>query len=160
MSRDTGWRPMAPVHTINKGEFSFLIAFGKQLERALELCYDGSAPDFLTDAVGVLQNALEGLAGQPVDAGEAGESDDGGSDDDDDSPPWVEPTVASGSAGLGRGVRALGGAVVGSRPVMTDVGRIVPHMKGVQPTGRNGAPVPRGTARKKGGKRRGTKSKK
>lgn len=77
MQRDTGWRPMAPTLTLNKGEFSFLIAFGKQLERACELAHDGSAPDWLTEALGVLANALEGVSGQHVEPADAGEGDDG-----------------------------------------------------------------------------------
>jgi len=156
MKRETGWRPMAPVLTVTKGEFSFLIALGKQLERALELCYDGSAPDFLTDAVGVLANGLEGLAGQPLDGEEASGGDDDDGDDDDDTSSGMESSLASRSPGERSGVRAVGGAVVGTRPVMTEVGRVVPHMRGVQPTGRNGA-QPQARTRK-GGKRRGKKS--
>lgn len=111
------WAPMAPVHTVTKGEFSFLIAFGKQLERALELSYDGSAPDFVVDAVGVLANALEGIAGTPVDdEGDAG-GDDDGSDDDVDSSSGVDASLENDGPRQRPRTRALGGTIPGTRAV-------------------------------------------
>jgi len=146
---------MAPSITVSKGDFSFLIAFAKQLDRALEMCYDGSAPDFLQDAVGVLANGLEGLAGSPVEGADDGGGDDEGSDDDDDSPPWVEPEVASRSPRERRGVRTVGGAVGGTRPVIPNEARLVAPLHSV--SGRNGAVRPTAKGRK-GGKARGKKS--
>lgn len=96
---------MAPAFTATQGQFSFLIAFGRQLERALELEKEGSAPEWLSDALGVLQNALEGVTGQPVGTQDASDSDDGG----DDIPFDVAPSRLGGVMGP-RGARQRGGS--------------------------------------------------
>lgn len=99
------WKPMAPAYTATQGQFSFLIALGRQMERALELEKDGSAPEWLSDALGVLQNALEGISGQPVGTPDASDSDDGG----DDIPFDVAPSRLGGVMGP-RGARQRGGS--------------------------------------------------
>jgi len=141
------WKPMAPALTVQKGEFSFLIALGKQLDRALEMCYDGSAPDFVVDAVGVLANALDGIAGASVGDEEASGGDDDVVDSDDDSPGGLQPALASGDTGERGRTRTVGGALRGTRP-MTELlpQRYVKRMTAGRPK-----------AEKKGGKRRGAK---
>jgi len=108
---------MAPAMTVQKGEFSFLIALGKQLDRALEMCYDGSAPDFVTDAVGVLANALEGIAGAHVDDEVDNREPDDGVGDDDGEASGLPSAVADGSAGGRASPRIVGGTVRGTRPM-------------------------------------------
>lgn len=153
------WRPTAPAVKYDKSSFSFLIAFGRQLELALELESDGSAPDFVSDALGVLANGMDGLTGEHLDAEDAGGSDDDGSDDDDGAAGRVRHPVASRDTRLDRGGRAVGGAVRGLSPNdMKTIHMDAVPMRGTKvPKAPKPGSVPRGTRAKKGGKRRAAK---
>jgi len=140
---------MAPAMTVQKGEFSFLIALGKQLDRALEMCYDGSAPEFVTDALGVLANALEGLIpGAGDDASSPDGGPDEGGDDDLDPSSWVEPEVDDRESRQRRGAAAMGGALPGTR-AMSSTGVVT--MRRLAPPKRTRSVF------KKGGKKNGKK---
>lgn len=103
------------AEAVSKGEFSFLIAFAKQLDRALELGDDG--PDFLQDALGRLAHALEGLSGGLLDAEADGDEPDDGSGDDDDSSGGLQDPLADGVTRPRSRGRVLGGTVPGTRPL-------------------------------------------
>lgn len=150
--RQRHWSPTAPAVKYDKSSFAFLIAFGRQLELALELELDGSAPDFVSDALGVLANGLEGVTGDALDDEEAAGGLDAGSDDDDGETSGLQAAMAAGDAGTRRGRRALGGAVpggdnAGGSPLVT-----MRRVKSLVPVP---AAAPVAT---KGGKRRGKKS--
>jgi len=143
------WRPMAPALTVTKGEFSFLIALGKQLERALELELDGSAPDFVSDALGVLQNALEGVSGSHLGAQEDNREPDDVSGADINPTGRLRLPVDERDAGGHRSRLVVDGATRGL--TRDDVCR--PQLDpGQKARGAIVRDVPRGT--RKGGKRR------
>lgn len=89
----------------NKGSFSFLIAFARQLEQALE-----ERPDELEDTLGALANGLAYLTGEdsgllPGDGG-----DDAGLDDDVGEASGLQDEVATHGAGSYAGGRQRGNA--------------------------------------------------
>lgn len=157
MRRD--WSPTAPSVKYDRGSFSFLIAMGRQLELALELEKDGSAPDFVIDALGVLQNGLEGITGDTVDTEEDSGGDDDGSDADLGEASGLPAEDEDGSARRRSRSRAVDGSLPGTRaraglttgPVVT-MRRLPPP----QPAAKPRPTVPRGTSKKV---KRGTKSK-
>jgi len=150
--RRRDWVPTAPSVKYDKGSFSFLIALGRQLELALELEKDGSAPDFVIDSLGVLQNGLEGITGAPLDGEEpAGGMDEGGDDDDDSSSGLLDP-LEDGSPRRRGGSRALGGAVPGGNNESGSPLYAVRRVTAKQPQSRTAKPSRK--ARSNGAKRK------
>jgi len=144
------------TEAVSKGQFSFLIAFAKQLDAALE--YEGV--DFLDEALGRLAHALAHLLGDDGGVLSHSGGDDDGSDDDDDSSGGVQDEVEVGASAqpLPRGgssghrpARALGGAVPGGN---NESGSPLIAVRRV-PTVKGGARTAVTAATKKGGKRRG-----
>lgn len=148
------WSPTAPQVKYDRGSFSFLIAFGRQLELALELELDGSAPDFVSDALGVLQNALEGITGSPVGDEGAGGSDDDVSGADSDSPSGLRVPLANRGARPADSGRAVDGA---TRGLSRDTVCRPQGDPGQKARGAIVRDVPRGTRKRKGGKTRAKK---
>lgn len=108
----------------NKGDYSFLIAFARQLDRALS-----ERPDELEDTLGLLAGAMEYVFAEfDSETGAGGGVADDGSDDDDDSPTGVQDEVESDVADgtLRRRTRngqsrVVGGTLAGTRPVRSGI---------------------------------------
>lgn len=149
----------AGAKPFNKGTFSFLIAFARQLEQALE-----ERPDELEDTLGALANGLAYLTGEDSGLlpGDGGESD--GIDDDISPTSGVQDEVAAdGSAGPLRGRHA--GATRNLERAMARVAGLdrteafkLARLGHVQPEAGHLKPLAK-RASMRGGKSRGTRKK-
>lgn len=145
----------AGAKPFNKGSFSFLIAFSRQLEQALD-----ERPDELEDTLGALANGLAYLTGEdsgllPGD----GEPDDG-SDDDVGEAIGVQDEVAAdvsarhGRSRQRRNAGGLGRAVAGERMIPPPLMRTETVAQQHSPVPTKGAVKSKGVSRGKGKTRR------
>lgn len=140
----------AGAKPFNKGSFSFLIAFARQLEQALE-----ERPDELEDTMGCLANAMAYLTGEDAGflPGPGGDAD--GIDDVVDTSSGVQDEVETRLAGGNDGRGRYRNAGVVERAV----GRVVPEAIRVSGLPPGKSKVPMAMTAKKGGKRRGKRTK-
>jgi len=143
--------------SFNRGSYSFLIAFVRQLETALE-----ERPSELESTLDSLAHAMEFIHREWGTDEASGVADDG-SDDDNGEPPWVQDEVESDGAAAPLSERGNRDRV--ARPVGRAVGGLSAsdmkpmRLEHVKPKVKKTTSVPRGTRGTGGGKRRGKTAK-